>query len=162
MKLTKWQELTKWLSKHPKFTWSQMNKAFGHGPSDLNSYTTYLNTIRRAGFVVQTARGQYRVLSPKYLATANRLEIIQYIQLEDAARLNNSLRRTKDELFERITAGKAENVRLFNALGEKDDVLIEQSKRVNELSHQIVKMDARARGTKLQRLVQVIRRELNR
>lgn len=162
MKLSKWQALTRWLSKHPTFTWSQLNKAFGYRPTSLNSYTTYLNTLRRAGFVVQTARGQYKVLDPKYIATVSRREITQYIDLETAAEL---LRSAQD--FGRDTL---KNLRAQEQKSKDLALLVERSVTVGELaaaravelSNQVIRMDARAVGTRWQRIKAVVLRELRR
>ena len=176
MKQTKWQELTKWLSKHPTFGWSQLNKAFGHRPSSLNSYTTYLNTLRRAGYVEQTARGQYKVRKPLAIMMVTQHEATMAIDMNDNAKLYEAARRTNSDLFERIRDGRAENQKLLQDLimskkSHQEAIdwntglrtkLIDSEKRAEELSHQIVRMDARARGNKFQRLMQVIRRELNR
>ena len=169
MKQTKWQELTKWLSKRSKFTWSQVNKAFGHRPSDLNSYTTYLNTLRRAGYVQQTGRGQYKVMGRKAIATVTRLEAVLYLELARAEELTGIESRRAERYVQTITKMCEEKTESDEAramlrqriLDLESEVRVYRA-RAQELSAQVIRMDARATGPKVRRIAAVIRRELNR
>ena len=136
--MTKWNELTRWLSKHPTFNWSQMNIAFGHRPSDLNSYTTYLNTIKNAGFVIRTGRGEYKVLDPKYVANVSRREMLQYIQLDQAADIIREKKGRINLLEDSITRMCEERTQLNYQLEEKTRV-------ENSLISQIELLEGRLR-----------------
>lgn len=169
MAQTKFQALCKWLSKRDTFRWSQMQKAFGNKTSSLNSYTTYLNTLRRTGWVVQTSRGMYKVQDRKLIATLNMREVDLQLHLDMAAQHLKSAQDFAREKIDIIRAGKAENEKLIdgnrilrNRILELEVERTEALHRTKELSHQIIKLDARAVGNKLRRVVAVIRRELSR
>jgi predicted RNase H-like nuclease (RuvC/YqgF family) len=73
---------------------------------------------------------------------------------QDASLLSN---------YRKVVAEQVAQRRLLrNRIIELEDEISRVQARVQELSHQVVKMDARAVGSKLKRLVQVVKRELNR
>lgn len=88
--MTKFENLKKFILRKKTFRFRDVNEHFDQQPNSLNSYTTYLNTLRRAGLVKQTGRGQYKVLNAKKLRAASSTEI------------SNSLlvKKLEDQLFE--------------------------------------------------------------
>lgn len=73
--MTKFNELVKFVARRKTFKWGDVNRFFGHPVGSLNSYTTYLNTLTRAGLVKQTARGQYEVTDADLLKATSLREI---------------------------------------------------------------------------------------
>jgi len=56
---TKFEKVQKFVLSRKKFRFGDLNKHFGRPVSELNSYTTYLNTLRDAGLVKQDGKGNY-------------------------------------------------------------------------------------------------------
>lgn len=110
--MTKFDSLKKFILRKKTFRFRDVNEHFDQQPNSLNSYTTYLNTLRRAGLVKQTGRGQYKVLNAKKLRAASSAEISNSLlvkKLEDQLFLvkkdlnhelseNRFLSRTNEEL----------------------------------------------------------------
>jgi acyl carrier protein len=65
--VTKFDALKTFLARKRTFRFGDINKHFKQQKNSLNSYTTYLNTLRHAGLVKQTGRGTYTVVDAKRL-----------------------------------------------------------------------------------------------
>lgn len=82
--MTKFEEVVKFVARRKTFKWGDVNRHFCHPIGSLNSYTTYLNTLRRAGLIKQTARGVYEVTDVDLLKATSLREISLKNKLQKA------------------------------------------------------------------------------
>lgn len=92
--MTKFDTLKVFLVRKGTFRFGDVNKHFGLPVSDINSYTTYLNTLRHAGLVKQTARGQYKVTDPARLRVMNHSDVKAVMNLKRAKLMIKDLEET--------------------------------------------------------------------
>lgn len=115
-KQTKLEKLIKFALRAKRFRYGDVNRKFKQQPNSLNTYTTYLNMLRRLGYVKQTDRGQYVV--NKNLKGATSREIL----------VGAALVFSRDKLSKAIDELKlqsAENRVLYRKDAEKEAEIVE-------------------------------------
>jgi hypothetical protein len=134
--MTKFEALKNYIARKGEFGWSDLSKHFGYRPNQLNSYTTYLNSLRRAGFVEHTGRGRYKVLDAKELRNTSGSTVMSIIRNQQltarCVRAETELRTTERESIKLMR----HNLGLEQTVSEQKRYLVDahvEALRINAL-----------------------------
>lgn len=129
---TKFEELKFFCLGRKTFRFSGVNQFFGQPSGSLNSYTTYLNYLVRAGYLEKTNH-VYSIPDRERLKNCELADVLVRNKLKRAMRDYEELRESNENLREHRSELAVENIRLKQSIEHYE----ERSKQDAEVKNQL-------------------------